>query len=54
MDIQPTTAIPTPIAFVEAPRPADMDGDYAFGFECAVPMLQIEAWNQEVSGGDPH
>jgi hypothetical protein len=41
--MQPASSVPVAL---DAPSASD-DFDYALGFECADPALQIERWMQE-------
>ena len=45
----PATPAPMPVVPVASAGLPD-DPDYALGFECAVPALQIAQWGQEPRG----
>ena len=53
-DLQPDSQATVPAAVVDAASRAFED-EYALGFECADPSLQIEAWGQQLAqAAEPH
>lgn len=44
-EMQPTQSAATPV-MMDLSSSASDDFDYAIGFECAYPSLQIEQWEQ--------
>lgn len=53
-EMQPSTpsAASMPTVMDSAVPSAMLEDDYALGFECADPSLQIERWAQEARGGE--